>query len=237
VPAALASRLSELVSLVHEARDRTELVASLIAGLSHLSISGFWLATRLTSGTSSDWEAILSSYPADLHDSLIDLDFYAAKPAVQAALSSRHVQFWGAPKAGSPPHHRRVSEFLAAIPVASGVVVPLPTRSHRVNIACFCARNTQFEHTDLIANYLTVVGKLVLMRVESMGIGDRRDVSGLTETQREIVSWLAQGKSSTDIATILGMSKRAVDYHAAECLRKLGVSSRKQAIAMLGSSH
>lgn len=55
---------------------------------------------------------------------------------------------------------------------------------------------------------------------------------GLTERQVEILTWAAKGKSNGDIATILSQSRRAVDYHMSEILRKLGVTSRAQAVAL-----
>ena len=55
--------------------------------------------------------------------------------------------------------------------------------------------------------------------------------AGLTGRQREVLDWAAAGKSNGDIATILGQSRRAIDYHMSEILRKLRVTSRAQAIA------
>jgi DNA-binding CsgD family transcriptional regulator len=48
--------------------------------------------------------------------------------------------------------------------------------------------------------------------------------------------WAALGKSNGDIAVILSQSKRAIDWHMSEILRKLKVSSRNQAIALLACS-
>jgi LuxR family transcriptional regulator len=54
-------------------------------------------------------------------------------------------------------------------------------------------------------------------------------MAALTEIQRDVLGWVAAGKSNLDIATILGMSERAVRHHVSEVLRKLGVVSRNQA--------
>lgn len=40
------------------------------------------------------------------------------------------------------------------------------------------------------------------------------------------------GKSNAEIAIILGQTKRGVDYHISEITRKLGVTSRVQAIVI-----
>lgn len=51
----------------------------------------------------------------------------------------------------------------------------------------------------------------------------------LTPREREIMTWVARGKSSTDIAVLLGLSDRTVDFHVENVIRKLGVATRTQA--------
>ena len=55
----------------------------------------------------------------------------------------------------------------------------------------------------------------------------------LTEKQIEIVRWIREGKSNTDIATIMNLPVRTVRYHVSEIIRKLGVATRAQAASFL----
>lgn len=57
--------------------------------------------------------------------------------------------------------------------------------------------------------------------------------SPLTDRQMECLEWAAHGKSSADIAVILGLSKRTVDEHLAATCDKLGVKTRVQAVGKL----
>lgn len=59
----------------------------------------------------------------------------------------------------------------------------------------------------------------------------------LSGTQLNFLRWAAEGKSSADIAAISGATRRTVDYHFAEILRKLGVASRVQAVAWLAQAY
>jgi len=52
----------------------------------------------------------------------------------------------------------------------------------------------------------------------------------LTRRQKECLSWVEQGKSSADIATILGLSSETVNEHVGEACRRLGVRTRIQAV-------
>lgn len=53
---------------------------------------------------------------------------------------------------------------------------------------------------------------------------------GLTARQREVLSWLAMGKTNAEIGTILGLSPLTVRTHLDHIYRKLGVESRAAAI-------
>jgi DNA-binding NarL/FixJ family response regulator len=59
----------------------------------------------------------------------------------------------------------------------------------------------------------------------------------LTEREVEALTWVAQGKSSADIAVLLHVSERTVNFHINNVMRKVGVATRIQAAircALLG---
>ena len=57
------------------------------------------------------------------------------------------------------------------------------------------------------------------------------DAAPLTDRQLECLSWISQGKSSSDVGTILRISSRTVDYHVSEICHRLNVRTRMQAVA------
>ena len=54
----------------------------------------------------------------------------------------------------------------------------------------------------------------------------------LTPREREVLWWGAQGKSATQIGKILHITKRTVDEHTHNAVRKLGAANRTQAVAI-----
>jgi DNA-binding NarL/FixJ family response regulator len=59
----------------------------------------------------------------------------------------------------------------------------------------------------------------------------------LTDREIEALTWVAKGKSSTDIAVLMKVSERTVNFHINNVIRKLGVATRVQAAircALLG---
>jgi len=62
---------------------------------------------------------------------------------------------------------------------------------------------------------------------------DRLASFGLTPRETEVLRWLAQGKSSSEIASILHISARTVSKHLERVYLRLGVENRHAAIALV----
>jgi len=54
----------------------------------------------------------------------------------------------------------------------------------------------------------------------------------LTPREREVLTWVARGKSASNIAKTLRITKRTVDGHVQSASRKLGAQNRAQAVAI-----
>jgi len=57
-----------------------------------------------------------------------------------------------------------------------------------------------------------------------------KSVTSLGKREVEVLTWAARGKTSSEIAQILGLSKRTVDFHIENARGKLGVATRMQAV-------
>jgi DNA-binding CsgD family transcriptional regulator len=54
---------------------------------------------------------------------------------------------------------------------------------------------------------------------------------GLTRQERNVLTWVARGKTSSEIGLILGLSERTINFHCANAMRRLDVINRTQAVA------
>jgi DNA-binding response OmpR family regulator len=52
----------------------------------------------------------------------------------------------------------------------------------------------------------------------------------LNEREVEVLTWVARGKTSAEIAQILGLTKRTVDFHIDNARGKLGAATRSEAV-------
>ena len=64
----------------------------------------------------------------------------------------------------------------------------------------------------------------------------KNGVACLTARESEVARWVVLGKTNTEVATILGISKRTVDKHMENILLKLELENRWQIISCFGSA-
>jgi DNA-binding NarL/FixJ family response regulator len=98
-------------------------------------------------------------------------------------------------------------------------------------------RNSELKGRQLGADdYVTkpidfdVLGTIIAARLAHVARTDVwvRDVQ-LNDREVETLTWVARGKTSVEIAQILALSKRTVDFHIDNAREKLGVSTRTEA--------
>ncbi|MFH7320936.1 LuxR C-terminal-related transcriptional regulator [Desulfurivibrio sp. D14AmB] len=65
-----------------------------------------------------------------------------------------------------------------------------------------------------------------------LGDPPARTSPAVTPREREILQWLAQGKSGWEISVILNISERTVKFHTSNILHKLNADTRAHAVAI-----
>src|SRR4051812_40803147 len=53
----------------------------------------------------------------------------------------------------------------------------------------------------------------------------------LTQREKEVLTWVGRGKTSSEIAIIVGVSERTVKFHCDQAMQRLDVINRTQAVA------
>jgi DNA-binding NarL/FixJ family response regulator len=59
-----------------------------------------------------------------------------------------------------------------------------------------------------------------------------QSVCQLTDREREVLTWVGRGKTSAEIAIILGLRERTVNFHCDQAMKRLDVTNRTQAVAI-----
>lgn len=91
------------------------------------------------------------------------------------------------------------------------------------------------DHPDRMARALRLVlsGGQVFPEVMEGAAAALPCAPALTAKQLQVLELLSQGQSNKEIANRLGLSPNTIKIHVTEILRKLGVSSRSQAVALV----
>jgi DNA-binding response OmpR family regulator len=93
-------------------------------------------------------------------------------------------------------------------------------KGRRLGADDYVVKPIDFEILDtIIRGRLAKVARTELWS-QQIALGDR---------EAECLTWAARGKTSTEIAQIIGTSKRNVDFHIENACRKLNVATRVQA--------
>ena len=127
-------------------------------------------------------------------------------------------------------------------PAVGGPAVTIPLRNRPGTISALSveAESAKVPSREVIGA-LAIIGSTAQLKAEALGLcaeGPAPDspLARLTDKQREILVWATQGKSTGDIAAIMGVKDRTVKYHFDEILRKLQVRTRTQAVAMFAKA-
>lgn len=111
-----------------------------------------------------------------------------------------------------------------------GYLVPVIRASGSTSCVTMAGERPELESRAKRAVYMLSLyahARAVSLLDCSDGAGQRRE---LTLREREVLHWIAAGKSSWDISVILGISERTVNWLIARATRKLNAVNRTQAV-------
>jgi len=75
-----------------------------------------------------------------------------------------------------------------------------------------------------------LLATIILARLKGVArIGLWPKADALNEREVEVLTWVARGKTSAEIAQILGLTKRTVDFHTDNARNKLDAATRTEA--------
>jgi len=117
-------------------------------------------------------------------------------------------------------------------------LAPRFERTPIVFLTARCDRDTELAAWRLGADdYVTkpvdfeVLGAVIAARLRRVPRMERQSIpTDLVQRELETLTWAGRGKTSAEIAEILGLSKRTVDFHIERARGKLGVATRMQAV-------
>ena len=123
---------------------------------------------------------------------------------------------------------KRPSEVLGSSGSRSAVVVPLQAATGKRHGLILVGGESDLSHQALAL--IALDASLIFQRYFEV-ILSLDSISGLSDREIQIVRWTSEGKTSAEIAIILGLSEHTVNSYIAAVLRKLHVVNRAQMVA------
>jgi LuxR family transcriptional regulator len=126
-------------------------------------------------------------------------------------------------------------EVNARMGVKAGVAFSFPETGHRIKGAMGLIADEGMTHDDVDAIWadhgdaITAVTHMLHLKIASLPL--RTTKRALTKRQREALEWVADGKTSQDIAILMGVSAAMVEKHLRLARDGLDVETTAQAVA------
>lgn len=181
---------------------------------------------------------LLSTLSRDFMTTLVDQRYYRESITFNWALKNVGVASWSmtAQDAGMDGFNSSQSslEFFARFGMAAGCTIGFPTASTRGRavMALIAPSGVPQEQVDAtlvrFSDALFVVATVAHRSLIAMPYLGARKV--LTPRQREVLEWVAEGKTVADIAKILNLAQPTVEKHLKLARETLDVETTAQAL-------
>lgn len=182
---------------------------------------------------------LLSTLDRSVIDALVDEGHFRESITFNWALFNVGIASWAmTADEGNMPQGFVASEkaqaFFLRNGLSAGCTIGFPSQRTRGKavMALFGRQdNTQDEIDALVARLgdsLLVATSMAHMRLSEMPY--LKHPQRLTQRQREVLEWVAEGKTMADIAAILGISPVTVDKHLRLARETLGVATTAHAV-------
>lgn len=238
-PQNVTSVLATITSAMHaigESDCPVQAEASLIDGLVALDFQKFCLGPMDSSTQNWGDHPFLTNLPPE------SVAVYRAKskersdPTLERLKYSPLPYTWCRTAPYDDPNVGFYTDLAVSLGLNRGVLIPLEARGD--HLVVFSALSTSDAAIPThVTTQLRMIASAYLLKMRELdveldpGTTNPAKHPTLSPVQQDIVRWMSEGKSNADIAIIMEMSKRAVDYHVSRILSAFDVATRIQAVA------
>lgn len=186
---------------------------------------------------------VLSNNSPDYMKCFIETGLIFNAPMLRWALDNVGAQSWRnvherAAQGTLLPEEKRVYDLNCAHGITAGYTVSLPETSRREKgaISLSAAEGvTQDEVEEIWAKHgRTVQAMANVAHLKLLSLPHKTSRRPLTKRQREVLEWVGDGKTTVDIATIMGLTPATVEKHLRLAREALDVDTTAQAVLKAG---
>jgi LuxR family transcriptional regulator, quorum-sensing system regulator BjaR1 len=132
------------------------------------------------------------------------------------------------------PRMKEMVERARDFDLHKGIAVPIPSPNGIIGIVGVAGPH--FVERELHKPLLQLLSLHVFHRLQQLICRRGRRTAGLTDREREVLAWAAEGKTAWEIGCILSLSQRTVETYFDRACKKLGAINRIQAVAICSAN-
>lgn len=183
---------------------------------------------------------VISTYPDDWRKHYFESGYLDDDPVVGEVLRRRLPFSWNgiADPVDLSRRQRKLLDEARMAGVSNGFTIPINAGNSKAALSLVPDGNEReaasllSEHRHLfhlVALHFHASARAPLIET-SMGPQRRRSRSLLSPREKEVLEWISKGKSSWEIAAILAISEKSIEFHIEGAKRKLQVANRTHAV-------
>ena len=175
------------------------------------------------------------SYPEEWLRLYWQEGYFEVDPVFQTALQKPGTQHWQSTyKAASSEKQRQFMAAAQEFGLGDGITTGSADPACRIATFCSFASSDSFDaaHYVPLVEYFGYHVHLALLRTAPKNPQSTDYcVKQLTLREMNILNWVKNGKTNSEIAQIMGITERTIRFHVESIFSKLDVTSRSQAVA------
>ncbi|MGE3693282.1 MAG: LuxR C-terminal-related transcriptional regulator [Novosphingobium sp.] len=171
-------------------------------------------------------------FSARLGERYLEREFFEANPIPDLVMQAGHAMTWKEAHYGhdlSEPQRAFLRECVEE-GITEGIAVPLFGSNSRNSYAAISFGRPVHDVSEGAIVEAIQYAQSAHQRICTIIDRDTAGKVRLSGREKDVLYWMAQGKSNNDIATILGISKATTDMFTARLFGKLGVNDRVTAV-------
>ncbi len=195
-----------------------------------------YFAYVILRGMEGSW---ISNFPQEWQRKYLEKNFSRFDPVITNAKRAPCMYNWVA----CPPHsgdmtgdvlefYENASEF----GIKSGFSVAIPTGFGHHAILTLASDHMKTSTINPTHTQLAIIATAMIYKSFSSNEALSKEID-LTPREATCLRWIAEGKSTQDVADLLGISYRSVRFYLDEAKRKLSTHSTVQAVALASRMH
>jgi DNA-binding CsgD family transcriptional regulator len=208
----------------------------LLESLLPFGFKGFTIAIGRRHRTLSLYTAVMSTWPKGTNERYVSSNLINLDPVMQRSRDSAEAFVWDMSIYDpAKPGYSQLARIRRELGMNGGIVVPMMESMGGHTILYISG--SAFPSCDNTVLMLRVMLQHLMGCLNQLRhVGSPREMpinygheAGLSAREREALGWVALGKSSRDVSTIMGISEYTVNEHINNAMTKLNASNRTDA--------